>query len=71
MQTLRCCIQGLVGFSMDDRVWNHSTPTKNRHRLLRGDISRRFFAQVIGQAERADLLSKEPRPACCTERERP
>ena len=48
-----------VGFSMDDEVWNHSTFTKNRDRLLGGEIARRFFAQVLGQAERADLLSKE------------
>ena len=48
-----------VGFSMDDEVWDHSTFTKNRDRLLGGDVARRFFAQVLGQAERADLLSKE------------
>jgi hypothetical protein len=27
--------------------------------LLGGDVARRFFAQVLGQAERVDLLSKE------------
>ncbi|MCG8026287.1 MAG: IS5 family transposase [Candidatus Thiodiazotropha endolucinida] len=48
-----------VGFSMDDEVWHHSTFTKNRDRLLGGEIAHRFFAQVIGQAEQADLLSKE------------
>ena len=48
-----------VGFSMDDEVWDHSTFTKNRDRLLGGEVARRFFAQVLGQAERADLLSKE------------
>ena len=48
-----------VGFSMDDEVWDHSTFTKNRDRLLGGDVARQFFAQVLGQAERADLLSKE------------
>ncbi|MFC1334388.1 MAG: IS5 family transposase [gamma proteobacterium symbiont of Clathrolucina costata] len=48
-----------VGFSMDDTVWNHSTFTKNRDRLLGGEIALRFFAQVLGQAEQADLLSKE------------
>ena len=48
-----------VGFSMDDKVWNHSTFTKNRDRLLEGDLARRFFAQVLGQAEQAGLLSKE------------
>ena len=48
-----------VGFSMDDEVWDHSTFTKNRDRLLGGDVARRFFAQVLDQAARADLLSKE------------
>lgn len=48
-----------VGFSMDDAVWNHSTFTKNRDRLLEGEIARRFFAEVLGQAKTADLLSKE------------
>ena len=48
-----------VGFSMDDEVWDHSTFTKNRDRLLGGEVAQRFFAQVLGQAERADLLSKE------------
>lgn len=48
-----------VGFSMDDNVWNHSTFTKNRDRLLGGQIARRFFAQVLGQAKQAALLSKE------------
>ena len=47
-----------VGFSMDDEVWNHSTFTKSRDRLLGGEIAGRFFAQVLGQAEQADLLSK-------------
>ena len=27
-----------VGFSMDDKVWNHSVFTKNRDRLLEGDV---------------------------------
>lgn len=48
-----------AGFSMDDGVWGHSTFTKNRDRLLAGEMAQRFFAQVLGQAERAELLSKE------------
>ncbi len=48
-----------VGFSMDDKVWNHSVFSKNRDRLLAGEVSHRFFAQVLAQAEDADLLSKE------------
>jgi len=48
-----------VGFSMDDEVWDHSTFSKNRDRLLEGEIAHRFFAEVRAQAEAADLLSKE------------
>lgn len=48
-----------VGFSMDDEVWNHSTFTKNRDRLLDGEVAHKFFAQVLGQAKKAELLSKE------------
>ena len=48
-----------VGFSMDDKVWNHSVFTKNRDRLLEGEVAHRFFAQVLSQAEVAGLLSKE------------
>ena len=48
-----------VGFSMDDKVWNHSVFSKNRDRLLEGEVSHRFFARVLSQAEDADLLSKE------------
>lgn len=48
-----------VGFSMDDEVWNHSTFTKNRDRLLEGEVAHRFFVEVLSQAQRAGLLSKE------------
>ena len=42
-----------MGFPIDDRIWDHSTFTKNRDRLLEGDIARRSFARVLGQAEQA------------------
>jgi len=48
-----------VGFSMDDEVWNHSTFTKNRDRLLEGEVAHKFFAQIRQQAEHACLLSSE------------
>ena len=48
-----------VGFSMDDKVWDHSTFSKNRDRLLEGEVAHRFFAKVLGQARRKGLLSKE------------
>ena len=46
-------------FMKDDEVWDHSTFSKNRDRLLEGEIDHRFFAEVLGQGERAGLLSKE------------
>ena len=34
-----------VGLGVDDPVWNHSTFSKNRDRLLAGDIAAEFLAQ--------------------------
>ena len=48
-----------VGFSMDDVIWHHSTFTKNRDRLLEGEIAHKFFALALHQARQADLLSNE------------
>jgi len=44
---------------MDDVVRDHSTFTKNRDRLLAGEVVRRFFFLVLSQADRVGLLSKE------------
>ena len=41
-----------VGLGMDDAVWTPTTFTKNRERLLAGDIARQFFAAVLAQAAR-------------------
>jgi transposase len=48
-----------VGLSMDDSVWDHSTFSKNRDRLLESDIARGFFDAVLAQAERKGLTSDE------------
>ena len=48
-----------VGLSADEPVWNHSTFSKNRDRLLEADIARMFFAEVYRQAEDAGLTSDE------------
>jgi transposase len=48
-----------VGLGMDDAVWVPTTFTKNRDRLLEGDIARAFFDAVLGQAEERRLLSSE------------
>src|SRR5262245_25384707 len=48
-----------VGLSMDDPVWDATVFTKNRERLLRGDIARAFFERVLAQAQAQRLLSTE------------
>jgi transposase len=48
-----------VGLNMDETVWVASVFSKNRDRLLDGDIAEKFFLQVLDQARTADLLSDE------------
>lgn len=48
-----------VGLTMNDAVWHPTVFTKNRDRLLEGDIAREFFACVVKQARRKRLLSSE------------
>jgi transposase len=48
-----------VGLNMDDQVWDPTTFTKNRERLLRGDIAEAFFVAVLEQARGYELLSDE------------
>lgn len=48
-----------VGLNMDDAVWSATTFTKNRERLLAGDIAQAFFQQVREAADAAGLLSSE------------
>ena len=48
-----------VGLSMDDAVWDATVFSKNRDRLLEGDIAQAFFAMVMEQARAKGLLSSE------------
>lgn len=48
-----------VGLNVDDRVWVPTVFSKNRDRLLAGDIAQKFFAQVLEQAKKANLTSDE------------
>jgi transposase len=48
-----------IGISLDAPVWSATTFSKNRDRLLRGDIAGAFFAAVLRQADAAGLLSDE------------
>ena len=48
-----------VGLGMDDAVWSPTTFTKNRDRLLDGDIAAAFFEAVLIHADTERLLSDE------------
>lgn len=48
-----------VGLSVDDPVWVASSFSHNRDRLLSTDIAKRFFDQVLHQADKAGLASHE------------
>jgi IS5 family transposase len=48
-----------VGLGMDDAVWVPTTFTKNRDRLLEGNVARSFFDAVLAQAQAQRLLSSE------------
>jgi len=48
-----------VGLNMEEPVWVATVFTKNRDRLLEGEIAGLFFAGVLAQARSADLLSDE------------
>src|SRR5207245_6145807 len=48
-----------VGLNMDDAIWDVTVFTKNRERLLDGDIAEAFFQAVLRQARERNLLSDE------------
>src|ERR1035438_4119716 len=48
-----------VGLNMDDGIWDVTVFTKNRERLLDGDIAEAFFQAVLRQSGELGLLSDE------------
>ena len=48
-----------VGIGIDDPTWDHSVFSKNRDRLLEGDIAAKFLAAVLAQPRVRKLLSTE------------
>jgi transposase len=48
-----------VGIGIDDPVWDHSAFTKNRDRLLGGEIAAKFLDAVLSQPRVKRLLSSE------------
>ena len=48
-----------VGLNMDDVVWDATVFTKNRDRVLGGEVAEVFFQEVLAEARRRSLLSDE------------
>lgn len=48
-----------VGLSMDAAVWDASTFSKNRDRLLEGDVARAFLVAIVNQPRVKALMSDE------------
>ncbi len=48
-----------VGLGMDDAVWVPTVFTKNRDRLLDGEVAEGFFEAVLAQGQDRDLLSSD------------
>ena len=48
-----------VGMNMDEPVWDVTVFTKNRDRLLDGDVAREFLCEVVRQAQEKKLTSDE------------
>jgi hypothetical protein len=48
-----------VGLGVDDPVWDASTFSKNRDRLLAGEVAQRFLAELLARPEVKRLLSSE------------
>jgi transposase len=48
-----------VGLNLDDPIWDVTVYTKNRQRLLDGQVAEEFFQQVIAEARQRGLMSDE------------
>jgi transposase len=48
-----------VGLNLDEEVWDATTFTKNRERLLEGDVAQQFLAEVVELARAKGFVSDE------------
>jgi transposase len=48
-----------VGLNLDEEVWDATSFTKNRDRLLEADVAKEFLMRVVEQARSAGLTSDE------------
>lgn len=46
-----------VGLNLDEEVWDATTFTKNRDRLLEAEVAKQFLAQVVARARTKGLTS--------------
>ncbi len=48
-----------IGMKADDRIWDETVFSKNRERLLNGEIADKLFEKVIALANQKNLISDE------------
>lgn len=48
-----------LGMGLDEPVWDNSSFTTNQERLIETDVATRFLAEILEQAKRNKLLSKD------------
>src|SRR5579864_5022532 len=48
-----------IGLNLDEEVWDATTFTKNRDRLLEADVAKQFLAEVVELARARGLVSDE------------
>jgi hypothetical protein len=56
---MTCCFRWFVGIGIDDAAWDHSVFSKNRDRLLEGDIAAKFLSAILVQPRVKRLLSTD------------
>jgi transposase len=57
--TYNMLFRWFLGLAMDAPVWDVTVFTKNRDRLMEGDIARRFLATLLADPQVVPLLSSE------------
>ena len=48
-----------LGLGIDEPVWDHSSFSTNQERLIQTDVATKFLAEILKQADRNKLLSKD------------
>lgn len=61
MEEIDCSMlyRWFVGMNLDEPVWDVTVFTKNRNRLLEGDVAREFLCEAVQQAQSKGLTSDE------------